>query len=55
MYRWRTAKLLLLLLLIRAAAKEKREEFQEETAKNAEQFSELLEIVGATNSDMERG
>ena len=43
--RWRIDKL---------QVKEKREEFQEEMAKHAEQFSELLELLGTTRNDMER-
>ena len=45
LHRWRIGKL---------EVKEKREELQEEMAKNAEQFSELLEIIGTTSNDIER-
>ena len=34
--------------------KEKQEEFREEMAENAEQVSELLEIMGSTKNEMER-
>ncbi|MEP1953909.1 MAG: hypothetical protein ABJJ26_03135 [Algoriphagus sp.] len=43
--RWRIEKL---------QVKEKREEFQEEMAKNAEQFSERLERISTTRNDIER-
>ena len=45
MYRWRIDKL---------EVKEKQREFQEEMAKNAERFSELLESIGTTENDTER-
>ena len=44
MHRWRIHKL---------EVKDKREEFQEEMAKNGEQFFELLEIIGTTRNDIE--
>lgn len=44
-YRWRIDKLTM---------KEKQQYFQEEMAKTAEQFSELLESTGTTKSDVER-
>ena len=45
MYRWRINKL---------EVKEKREQFQAEMAENAEQISELLEIIGTTKNDVGR-
>ena len=45
LYRWRTDKL---------EVKGKQQEFQQEMAKNAVRFSELLESIGKIENNMER-